>query len=42
MNTKQIWGNSYSTWNFPVSQAISIQTCNILCYSSQWTCWAFT
>ena len=37
VNTKWIWDDSYDTWNFPVRQAVAVQTCNIPCWSSSWT-----
>ena len=28
-NTERIWHDSYDTWNFPASQAVTVQTCNV-------------
>jgi hypothetical protein len=32
-NKECIWNNSYDTWNFPASQVIRVQTCNLLGYN---------
>jgi len=36
-NTEWIWGDSYGRWYFPTSQAVNVQTCNGLFWSSRWT-----
>jgi hypothetical protein len=41
-NTEWTWDVSYDTWNLPASQAITVQTCNVLRWSSRWTLWAFS
>ena len=40
-NTEWISDNSCDTWNFPSSQAITVQTCNVLHLSSRWTLTVF-
>jgi hypothetical protein len=39
-NTEWILDDSY-TWHFPVSQAITLETCSVLRWSSRWTLRAF-
>jgi hypothetical protein len=41
-NTECICNDPYDTWNFPVSQEITVQACNILCWSSRCTLWALS
>ena len=41
-NTESIWDDSYDTWNFPASQATTLQSCNLLGRSSSCTLWAFS
>ena len=41
-NTEWIWDDWYDTWNFPVSHAVTIQTCNVQRWSSSWILWEFS
>jgi hypothetical protein len=34
-NTEWIWDDPYDTWNFPASQAITVQKCKVLHWSSR-------
>jgi hypothetical protein len=36
-NTEQTWYDSYDTWDFTASQATTVQTSIVLCWSSRWT-----
>ena len=33
-NTEWIWEDSYDTWKFPASQAVTVRTCSVLRWSS--------
>jgi len=41
-NTEWIWDDWYDTWNFPVSRAVTAQTCNVQRWSSRWILWEFS
>jgi len=41
-NREWIWDESFDTWNFPASLAVTVLTCNILRWGPRWTPWAFS
>lgn len=40
-NGEWIWDDSYKTWNFAANQAICLQICIVLRWSSGWRLWEF-